>query len=95
MCGIFEFWWNNFFMGMKLNFKFESWGKFYKGFPCKNFFPGESFVKWTHIKFSGDSFVKFPVGGSSSIYKGIPYSNSREIILKMISLLKKFYGNYL
>ena len=27
-------------MGMKLNFKFESWGKFYKGFPCIFFFQG-------------------------------------------------------
>ena len=25
-------------MGMKLNFKFENWEKFYKGFPCKFFF---------------------------------------------------------
>ena len=35
MCAIFEFWWNNFLMGMKLNFKFESWGTFYKGVSCK------------------------------------------------------------
>ena len=67
---------------------------FTKDFPVI-FFPGESFVKWTHIKFSGDSFVKFPIGGSWSIYKGIPDWNSRETILQMISLLKKIYGNYL
>ena len=38
MCGIFEFWWNNFFMGMKLNFKFESWENFTKDFPVIFFF---------------------------------------------------------
>ena len=26
---------NNFFMGMKFDFKFEIWENFYKGFPCK------------------------------------------------------------
>ena len=35
MCGIFEFWWNNFLMGIKFDFKFEIWENFYKGFPCK------------------------------------------------------------
>ena len=35
MCGILEFWWNNFLMGIKFDFKFEIWEKFYKGFPCK------------------------------------------------------------
>ena len=38
MCAIFEFWWKNFFMGMKFNFKFEIWENFYKGFPCIFFF---------------------------------------------------------
>ena len=82
MCGIFEFWWNNFFMGMKLNFKFQSWEKFYKGFPCKNFFPGESFVKWTSIRIAGDSFVNFSVGGSRSIYRGITYKIEEEKIYR-------------
>ena len=63
MCAIFEFWWNNFFMGMKFNFKFQNWGKFYKGFPCKKIFPGDFFVKWAQIKITGNSFVKFSVGG--------------------------------
>ena len=35
MWGIFEFPWNNFLMGMKFDFKFQIWEKFYKGFPCK------------------------------------------------------------
>ena len=35
MCGIFEFWRNNFFMGMKFDFKFQNWETFYKGFTCK------------------------------------------------------------
>ena len=71
MCGIFEFWWNNFFMGMKFDFKFQNWEKFYKGFPCNFFFPWESFVKWTHIKIKGNSFVKFAAGGPRSIYTEI------------------------
>ena len=45
MCGIFEFWRNNFFMGMKFDFKFQNWEKIYKGFPCKKKNPWESFVK--------------------------------------------------
>ena len=72
MCGIFEFWWNNFFMGMKLNFKFEIWENFYKGFPCKKKFTWEFLVKWTKIRITGNSFVYFSVGGPRSIYKGIP-----------------------
>ena len=44
MCGIFEFWWNNFFMGMKLNFKFRSWEKT-KDFPVKKNSHWEFFVK--------------------------------------------------
>ena len=47
-------------------------GKIYKGFPCKKFCPGESFVKWTQIKIKGNSFVKFSAGGLRSIYKEIP-----------------------
>ena len=86
MCGIFEFWWNNFFMGMKLNCKFESWEKFYKGFPCKKKIPCEFFVKWAQIRITGNSFVKFSVGGPRSIYKGIPFENLRETILQIISL---------
>ena len=58
MCAIFEFWWNNFFMGMKFNFKFELWENFYKEFPCKNDFPWEFVVKWTQIKFLRNSFIK-------------------------------------
>ena len=50
MCEIFEFWWNSFFIGMKLNFKFGSWENSYKGFPCKHFFECKFFVKWTQIK---------------------------------------------
>ena len=73
-------------MGMKLNITFESWEKFYKGFPCKKNFPGESFVKLTQIRITGNSFVKFSVGGPRSIYKGIPFENLRETILQRISL---------
>ena len=32
-------------MWKKIRFKFESREQIYKGFPCKKFFPGESFVK--------------------------------------------------
>ena len=72
MCGVFEFWWNNFLMGIKFDFKFEIWENFYKGFPCKTNFPRKFFVKWTLIKIKGNSFVKFSVGGARSIYKEIP-----------------------
>ena len=51
MCGIFEFWWNNFFMGMKFDFKFQNWETFYKGFPCKKKIPREFYVKWKKIRF--------------------------------------------
>ena len=70
MCIIFEFWWNNFLMGMKLNFKFENREKFYKGFPWKKS-QRDFFVKWSQIKIKGDSFVKFSAGGPRLIYKGI------------------------
>ena len=50
-------------MWKKIRFKFEISEKFYKGFPCKKNFPRESFVKWTHIKIQGNSFVNFSVGG--------------------------------
>ena len=73
MCGIFEFWWNNFFKGMKLNFKFEIWENFYKGFPCKKKITWEFLLKWTKNRIQLDSFVKFSVGGSRSISRGIPY----------------------
>ena len=59
MCAIFEFWWNNFFMGMKFNFKFEIWENFYKGFPCKKKNPWEFFVKWAQIRITGNFFVFF------------------------------------
>ena len=69
MCGNFKF--SDFDQKMlkKFRFKFEIWEKFYKGFPCKIFFPWESFVKWTQIKIKGNSFVKFSAGGLRSIYK--------------------------
>ena len=35
MCAIFDFWWNNFLMGMKFNFKFEIWEIFTKDFHVK------------------------------------------------------------
>ena len=82
MCGIFEFWWNNFFMGMKLNFKFESSEKIYKGFACKWNFRWEFYVKWARIRITGISFVKFSVGGSRSIYRGITYKIEEEKISK-------------
>ena len=63
MCVIFEFWWNSFFMGMKFNFKFQNSEKFYKGFPCNFFFLWDFFLKWAQIKITGNSFVKFSVGG--------------------------------
>ena len=82
MCAIFEFWWNNFLMGIKFNFKFESWEKFYKGFPCKKKITWKFLVKWTKIKIQWDSFVKFSVGGSRSIYRGITYKIEEEKIYK-------------
>ena len=80
MCVIFEFWWNNFFMGMKFNF--EIWENFYKGFPCKKKITWEFFVKWTKIRIQWDSFVNFSVGGSRSIYRGIPYKIEDEKFYK-------------
>ena len=62
MCAIFDFWWNNFLMGMKSNFKFEIWEIFYKGFPWKKYFPWEFLVLWTKIKIKGNSFVFFQAG---------------------------------
>ena len=133
MCAIFEFWWNNFLMGIKFNFKFESWENFTKDFhvkkkvlwfcwnlahikftifKCAKFSSfGEStflwewnsilrfgkiftkdfhvkkntwefLVKWTKIRIQWDSFVKFSVGGSRSIYRGIPYKIEDEKFYK-------------
>ena len=59
--------------------------KFTKDFPVKKN-PGESFVKWTQIRITENSFVKFSVGGPQSIYKGIPLENLRGKILQRISL---------
>ena len=82
MCAIFEFWWNNFLMGIKFNFKFESWEKFYKGFPCKKKITWEFLLKWTKIRIQWDSFVKFSVGGSRSIYREITYKIEEKKIYK-------------
>ena len=80
MCEIFEFWWNNFFMGMKFNFKL---GKiFTKDFHVKKKITWEFLVKWTKIRIQWDSFVKFSVGGSRSIYRGIPYKIEDEKFYK-------------
>ena len=73
-------------MWKKIRFKFENRENFYKGFPCKNFFPWESFVKWTHFKIERNSFVKFSAGGPRSIYKGIPLLNLIGNFLQRISL---------
>ena len=60
-----------YFMGIKLNFKFEIWETFYKGFPRKKKLTWEFFVKWTQIKIVWNSFVNFSTGGPWSIYIGI------------------------
>merc|ERR1712030_8266 len=69
-------------MGIKFNFMFESWENFYKGFPCKKKFTWQFLVKCTKIRIQWDSFVKFSVGGSRSIYRGIPYKIEEEKIYK-------------
>ena len=69
-------------MGMKFNFKFEIWENFYKGFPCKKKITWEFLVKWTKIRIQWDSFVKFSVGGSRSIYRGIPFKIEEEKMYK-------------
>ena len=89
MCAIFDFWWNNFLMGMKFNFKFEIWENFYKGFPCKKKITWEFLVKWTKIRIQWDSFVKFSVGGSRSISRGIPYKIEEEKFYKGFPCEKK------
>ena len=47
---------NNFFMGMKFDFKFEIWEFFYKGFPCKKKIWECSVIQ---IKFKRKSVVFF------------------------------------
>ena len=96
MCGIFEF--SDFAKKMwkKIRFKFEISEKFYKGFPWKKKFPRESFVKWTHVKIKGNSFVNFSVGGPRSIYKGIPLKLKKKIFTKDFPVKKnsmEFYIN--
>ena len=59
---------------------------FTKDFNVKKKIPCEFFVKWAQIRITGNSFVKFSVGGPRSIYKGIPFENLRETILQIISL---------
>ena len=92
MCRIFEFWWNNFLMGIKFDFKFEIWENFYKGFPCKKKNTWEFLVKWTKIRIQWDSFVKFSVGGSRSIYRGIPYKIEDEKFYKGFPCKKNNIG---
>ena len=55
----------------------------YKGFPCtKN--QWEFFIKWTKIKFKGNSWIKFLLEAWSMI-KGIPFQNLRGNVLQKIS----------
>jgi len=92
MCAIFDF--SDFAKKMwkKIRFKFEISEKFYKGFPWKKNFPRESFVKWTHFKIKGNSFVNFSVGGPRSIYKGIPLKIEEENFYKGFPFKKKSNG---
>ena len=65
MCAIFDFWWNNFLMGMKFNFKFESWENFTKDFHVKKK------VLWfcwnlAHIKFTIFKCAQFSSFGETT-----------------------------
>ena len=51
----------------KSDSKFENPEKIYKGFPRKKNITWESFVKWTQIKITWNSFVNFSAGGPWSI----------------------------
>ena len=54
-------------MGMKLNFKFQSWEKIYKGFPCKKKLYGNylSNDPKSNLK---ESFNKISDGGQINLY---------------------------
>ena len=58
--------------------------------------------KWTKIKIPWDSFVKFSVGGSRSIYRGITYKIEEEKIYKgfpckrfLLEVPDQFLGEFL
>ena len=56
--------------------------KFTKDFHLKKKIIWKFLVKWTKIKIQWDSFVKFSVGGSRSIYRGVTYKIEEEKIYK-------------
>ena len=58
--------------GKKSDSSLKIGNKITKDFHVKKKIPRDFFVKWTHIKIKGNSFVKFSAGGPRSNYKGIP-----------------------
>ena len=68
---------------------------FTKDFPVIFFFPGESFVKWTHIRITGNSFVKFSVWGSWSIIREFLIKIQEKQFYKWFPCKKKLYGNFI
>ena len=97
MCGIFEFWWNNFLMGMKFNFKFESWEKFTKDFHVKKK------VLWfcwnlAHIKFTIFKCAQFSSFGETTFlweWNSISSLRFGKIFTKDFHVKKKLHGNSL
>ena len=76
MCGIFEFWRNNFFMGMKFDFKFENWEIFGISFQMQT---------TTETFFFGKKSV-------SDLAQNLLRLSSEEINLRYFGTFATFFG---